>query len=206
MFEAFENGIELNSFGDVRQGIIPGNTKYFLKFWYEVNKNKIGFNHCKYEDIVKFSKKWFPYNKGGPFKKWYGNMIHVINMENNGYEIINSEKNNNYRLREPKYYFQRAITWSKISSGRFSTRLIPDGYLFDIAGCCIFFLEDAFDYILALCNSNLISDILSFISPTLNYEVDHIKKLPVIFKEEYNNQIGIYVLYNMSINKYFLIF
>ena len=201
VFEAFEKGIELNSFGDVRQGIIPGNTKYFLKFWYEVNKNKIGFNHCKYEDIAKFSKKWFPYNKGGPFKKWYGNMIHVINMENNGYEIINSEKNNNYRLREPKYYFQRAITWSKISSGRFSTRLMPEGYLFDIAGCCIFFLEDAFDYILALVNSNLISDILSFISPTLNYEVDHIKKLPVIFKEEYNNQIGIYVRENIEICK-----
>ena len=201
VFDAFKNGKELNLLGDVRQGIIPGNTQYFLKFWYEVDKGKIGFNHKSYDDIVKFSKKWFPYNKGGPFKKWYGNMVHVINMENNGYEIINSKKNNNYRLREPKYYFQKAITWSKISSGRFSTRLMPEGYLFDIAGCCIFFLEDTFDYIFGLCNSNLISSILSFISPTLNYEVDHIKKLPIIFDDSFENEIRIYVRENIEICK-----
>ena len=148
---------------DVRQGIIPGNTNYFIKFWFEVNFHKIGFNHQKFEDINKFFKKWFPYNKGGSYRKWYGNIINVINMENEGYEIIHSDKNKNYRLRDPKYYFKPAVTWSKISSGDFSTRLMPKGSLFDIAGCCIFFLEKNFEYILGFCNTNIANYLLKFI-------------------------------------------
>lgn len=199
MFEDFEKGIKLDLLGDVRQGIITGNTSYFLKYWYEVENNKIGFHHEKFEDIQKFSKKWFPYNKGGTFRKWYGNGIHVINMENNGHDIINSKKNNNYRLRDPKYYFQEAITWSQISSGKFSTRIMPQGYLFDVAGCCIFFLKDYFEYILSFCNCDMADYILDITNPTINYDVLNIKNLPIIFNENYNNEIRIYVLKYLKI-------
>ena len=201
VIEIFDKGIKLESIGDVRQGMIPGNSKYFLKFWYEVDKNKIGFNHENSSDIKKYSKKWFPYNKGGTYRKWYGNILHVINMENDGYEIINSKKNNNYRLRDPKFYFKPAITWSKISSGKFSTRFMPQGNLFDIAGCCIFFLDEYLKYILGFTNSTISSYILEFTSPTLNYEVEHIKKLPIILNQIELNKVNKIVSDNISISK-----
>ena len=201
IIKIYDKGFKLEEIGDVRQGMIPGNSNYFLKFWYEVDINKIGFNHEDSKDIVIYSKKWFPYNKGGSYRKWYGNILHVINMENNGYEIINSNKNNNYRLRDPKYYFKPAVTWSKISSGKFSTRFMPNGILFDIAGCCIFFLEDNLKYILGFTNSTIASYILGFTSPTLNYEVEHIKKLPIILNEDVLDGINNIVAENINISK-----
>jgi hypothetical protein len=176
----FDRGVPLETVSEPRQGIIPGNTEEFVRYWYEVSYGKIGFHHKGYSDIQRNQKKWFPYNKGGAFRRWYGNIEHVINMENNGYDIQFSGKNNNFRLREPKYYFKEGVTWSKINSGYFSTRYMPKGLLFDIAGCTIFEIGENLKYVLGLTNTNVISSLLDFISPTLNYEVEHIKKLPLI--------------------------
>lgn len=182
LLECFSKGTLLDSLSDVRQGIIPGNVNAFLRLWHEVSITKIGFNHREYGDISKFGYKWFPYNKGGSFRKWYGNIEHIIDMENNGYNIRNSGLNNNYRLREPKYYFKSAVTWSKIGTGHFSTRFMPEGCLFDIAGCCVFGLGKKELYVLGFMNSPVASKLLEFISPTLNFEVDHIKKLPLKYE------------------------
>lgn len=201
LLRAFEEGTPIREMSDARQGIIPGNTEAFLRNWYEVNIAKIGFNHKKSEDIVKYNKKWFPYNKGGAFRRWYGNIEHLINMENNGYDIINSGLNNNYRLRDPILYFKEAVTWSKISSGSFSTRIMPSGNLFDIAGCCIFNLNENIYYILGLCNSVIITQILNAISPTLNYEVDHIKNLPIVFNNEKHKDITSLVTANIALSR-----
>jgi hypothetical protein len=100
-------------------------------------------------------------------------------MENDGFDIKHSGKNNNYRLREAELYFKEAVTWSKVSSGTFSARYMPVGSLFDIAGCCIFELGHLLPSVLAFCNSAIANNLLSMISPTLNYEVDHIKRLPI---------------------------
>lgn len=162
---------------------------------------RIGFNHLSSEDISRLGFKWFPYNKGGSFRRWYGNIEHLINMENNGYAIKYSGENNNYRLREPELYFKEAVTWSKVSSGAFSARYMPTGNLFDIAGCCIFSLNDNLNYVLAFTNSIIASCILSLISPTLNYEVDHIKKLPVIVSEENKLYIEQFAEKNVSISR-----
>ena len=160
------------------QGMIPGNVPAFVRNWFEVDTNRIGWNHEKHEDIVARKKKWFLYNKGGGYRRWYGNIEHVLNMENDGYDIKYSGKNNNYRLRDPEVYFKPAVTWSKIGTGSFSTRLMPKGCLFDIAGCCIFNLNENLYYVLGLTNSVFASSILKLLSPTLNFEVDHIKKIP----------------------------
>lgn len=177
----FEKGITIDKISTTRQGIIPGNVDEFVRIWYEVSINRIGFNHTKSDEIITLGYKWFPYNKGGMYRRWFGNIEYIINMENNGFAIRHSGLNNNYRLREPFLYFKEAVTWSKISSGSFSARYMPKGCLFDIAGCCIFDLEEKTSYILALLNSSIIAKALKIISPTLNYEVDHIKKLPVIY-------------------------
>ena len=198
---AFDKGKKLDTISSPRQGIIPGNVEVFVKLWFEVPLHKIGFNHNSYLDICKYKKKWYPYNKGGAYRKWYGNIEYVLNMENNGYAIKNSKLNNNYRLREPELYFQEAITWSKISSGTFSMRKMERGNLFDIAGCCVFELGDLLDYVLGFVNSIISSEILKFLSPTLNYEVDHIKKLPVIIHEQYKEDIQKIVENNILLSK-----
>lgn len=173
------NEIKIEQIADVRQGIIPGNVDEFLRVWFEVSVVKTGFNHKNYQDIVNYGYRWFPYNKGGSYRRWYGNIQHVINMYDNGYDIKYSGKNNNYRLREPELYFKKAITWSKVGSGKFSARYMPEGCLFDIAGCCIFSLNDNLNYLLGMLNSKVAAEILKLISPTINYEVEHIKKIPI---------------------------
>ena len=197
----FENGTDINSLADVKQGMIPGNVDAFVRLWFEVNRFRIGFHHSNYTDIVRLGFKWFPYNKGGSFRRWYGNIEHIINMENNGYDIKYSGKNNNYRLREPELYFKEAISWSKISSGAFSMRYMPSGCLFDIAGCCAFSLGDNLNYILGFTNTCINSKIMNLISPTLNYEVEHIKRIPIIFAEKYRYDINDIVEDNISASK-----
>lgn len=109
-------------------------------------------------------------------------------MENDGYAIIHSDKNNNYRLRDPELYFRPALTWSKIGSGSFSVRYMPEGCLFDIAGCCVFGVRE-YEYVLAFCNSSICNEYLSLLSPTLNYEVEHIKKLPILFNSDLQERV-----------------
>lgn len=179
IIDAFVHGDPIELLADVRQGIIPGNVPEFVRSWSEVGLDKTGFGLSSAGEIKRSAKKWFPYNKGGAFRKWYGNSEQVLNMENDGYDIIHSEKNNNYRLRDSQYYFKPALTWSKIGSGDFSMRYAPSGSLFDIAGCSAFNVQD-WRNILAFANSSVASTFLGIISPTLNYEVEHIKKLPII--------------------------
>ncbi len=197
----FGNGIKIDNIAQARQGIIPGNVDAFLRLWQEVNINKVGFNHIDYSDIVKFKKKWFPYNKGGSFRRWYGNLEYLINMENNGYDIKYSGLNNNYRLREPELYFKESISWSKISSGLFSMRYMPKGTLFDIAGCCVFGLNDNEKYVLALANSIVVLSLMEFLGATLNYEVDQIKKIPIIFNKENKETIEMLTDENIVVSK-----
>lgn len=188
----------IQKLGDARQGLIPGNTNVFLRLWHEVSIDKVGFNNHKYSDILRDQKKWFPYNKGGAFRRWYGNLEYLINMENNGYDIQFSGLNNNYRLRESRLYFKEVLTWSKISSGIFSMRYLPEGTIFDIAGCSVFNVEDKY-YVLGAMNSKSMSYLLGVISPTLNYEVDHINKLPIIFStEETKKSVRTFVKSNIS--------
>jgi hypothetical protein len=178
----FDNEVTIDSLANVLQGMIPGNTDAYLRLWSEVQLDKIGFGLSDYRDSGYKIYKWFPYNKGGGFRRWFGNIEHVINMENDGYSIKHDGYNNNYRLRDPNVYFKTAITWSKISSGAFSMRKMESGHLFDIAGCCAF-TEDNIEYLLAFSNSKVCSSILNVISPTLNYEVLHIKSLPILFSK-----------------------
>lgn len=197
----FRNGTNIDSIAQARQGIIPGNVDAFLRLWQEVKITKIGFNHKDYSDIVKYKKKWFPYNKGGAFRRWYGNLEYLINMENNGYDIKYSGLNNNYRLREPELYFKESITWSKISSGLFSMRYMPEGTLFDIAGCCVFDLHDNEKYVLALTNSVVVLSLMEFMGATLNFEVDQIKKIPIIFNKDKKGKIEMLTDENITTSK-----
>ena len=199
IIQSFHDGEPIEQIGDVRQGIIPGNVPEFVRLWFEPSLLKIGFGLRFSEEIVSSGKKWFPYNKGGAYRKWFGNNEFLLNMENDGYEIKHSAKNNNYRLRDPELYFKPALTWSKISSGDFSMRFAPSGLLFDIAGCCAFNIKK-WEYVLGLLNSSTGSSFLSLISATLNYEVEHIKSIPILFDSSKESSIGDSVARNVAIS------
>lgn len=196
--KAFNNK-RIDDIAYVLQGMIPGNVPAFVRLWSEVSNKKIGYGHKKHSDIIEYGKKWFLYNKGGGFRKWYGNIEHVLNMENDGYDIKFSGLNNNYRLRDPEVYFKEAVTWSKIGTMSFSSRYMPSGCLFDIAGCCIFNLENNLNLILGFTNSVVGRFFLSMISPTLNFEVEHIKSLPVPTRKE--SIVNELVTQNIEISK-----
>jgi len=180
MKEIFEKANKIRELFDVKTGIQTGNNDKFVRFWYEVFFNKIGIGFSHYSDILIEKKKWYPYNKGGEFRKWYGNNFHIINMENNGEEI---KKETNYRLRDPNFYFKETITWTDISSSNFGVRFSPEGFLFDVAGSSLFPKEDKIKYTTAFLCSKLTCDFLKILNPTLNYQVGNISSLPIIFTE-----------------------
>ncbi|WP_370005952.1 BREX-1 system adenine-specific DNA-methyltransferase PglX [Methanothermobacter sp. KEPCO 2] len=197
VINTFSHGKELSSFAEVKQGLATADNKRFLRLWHEVDFNRCGFGFEDSEDAKKSGKKWFPYNKGGNFRKWYGNHEYLINWENDGDELRNFKKS---VLRNQQYYFKKSLSWSKISSGKIAFRFFPRGFIFDVAGCSIFTEEDNC-YLLGLLNSKVCEYILSFISPTLNYEVGHIASIPVIFSGDYSEEIKRLVEENIKLSK-----
>lgn len=183
IFNSFKNEA-LKENGDTRQGMATSNNDRFLRLWTEVDYNKIGFNVVSSENAIESKRKWFPYNKGGQFRKWYGNQYYVINYEKDGKEVkeFASSKYKSYTrtIKSISMYFRECISWSKISSGDSSFRYYPSGFIFDVAGCSIFYKNNDFiKYDIGFLNSVVADKILNIISPTLNYEAGHIASLPI---------------------------
>ncbi|BDZ68767.1 BREX-1 system adenine-specific DNA-methyltransferase PglX [Methanobacterium ferruginis] len=199
LIEVFVNGKELSMFADAKQGLATADNNRFLRFWHEVDINKFGFGFNNVATAKKSPMKWFPYNKGGKFRKWYGNQEHVANWENDGYELKNFKKS---VLRNSSYYFNKSLSWSKVTSGNIAFRYYPYGFLFDVAGCSIFLeQEQNMFYLLGFLNSKVCEAILGLISPTLNYEVGHIASLPVIYSKEYEKKVIKIVKENIKISQ-----
>ena len=174
---AFSAGKRIDSFAAPKQGLATADNNRFLRTWFEVNENRISFSCLSHEEAKCNGKKWFPYNKGGGFCKWYGNNEYVINWENDGQELTNFKKS---VIRSPQYYFNECLSWCKVTISGFSMRYIPKGFIFDVAGCSLFAPKEKLNYVLGFCNSKVNSTILSIISPTVNYEVGHIASLPIL--------------------------
>ena len=182
--EIFEKNQILKINGDTRQGMATSDNNRFLRLWQEINYNKIGFEISNSKEALESEKKWFPYNKGGEFRKWYGNQEYLVNWENDGYEVKEYAqllyKSVTRTIKSISEYFKESISWSKVSSGSFSMRFYPKGFIFDVAGCCIFYKDfDNLIYNFGFLNSKISKKILSAISPTLNYEAGQIATLPI---------------------------
>lgn len=180
-FWATEKTIDMLSKGNnvgskypVKSGIMTGDDSQFLRHWHEVPLNKIGQNLI---DSSEMESKWYPLSKGGSYRKWYGNVEHVINLENDADAIKTGGKN--YRLREKSLYFKNYITWSRISSGQISFRYLKNGTLFADAAPGIF-AEDKCYEILGVLNSKVGNYCLNLLNPTLNYQTFDVERLPVL--------------------------
>ena len=202
----FSVGEILKKKGDTRQGMATSDNNRFLRLWYEIAVDRLGLDCKSAEDALALNKKWYPYNKGGEFRKWYGNIDYTVNYENDGFEIkgyaASLYKSASRTIKSMSEYFKPCLSWSKISSGSIAFRYYPDGFIFDVAGCCIFYKNiDAMFYDFGFLNSIVSKEILSAISPTLNYEAGHIASLPVIRREEYMSHATELTQENISIGK-----
>ena len=167
-----------------RHGMTTGNNKRFLRLWSEVNYNKIGFSLSSTEEAEISRKKWFPYNKGGAYRRWYGNADFVVNYENDGAEVkeftSHLPQGTWVRIMSREYYFRPSVTWS-ICGGTFGVRYCPKGFIFDVGGSSLFpYEEDNYYYLLGLLNSKVASFLLEMLNPTVNMQTGNLKNVPYI--------------------------
>lgn len=180
----FVKGEHLKKIGDTRQGMATSDNNRFLRLWSEVNFKTICFNASSRNEAVASGKKWFPYNKGGEFRKWYGNSEFLVNWENDGEELLQYASSlygsPTRTIKSISEYFKPCISWSKISSSNLAMRFYSKGYIFDVAGCCIFSKdEEILHLLLGFSNTYLARTFLKTLSPTLNFEAGHLAQLPV---------------------------
>ncbi|MEL5899167.1 BREX-1 system adenine-specific DNA-methyltransferase PglX [Clostridium sporogenes] len=203
LIEAFKNGKPMNSIIDPKQGLATADNNRFLRLWHEVDINKISFNSNSIKSSIESKAKWFPYNKGGARRQWYGSYDYVVNWENDGFEIRNFKDNNGKLRSRPQntsYYFKEAITWSLITSGGFSIRYREVGSIHDVAGMSAFSNNhDKLMYILGLMSTKISNFIFKMLNPTINLQIGDFNNFPVLFSED--EQIIKLVEENISIAK-----
>ncbi len=175
-------GEKLGAYVDARIGMITGDNSRFLRFWYEVAFNTIGFNMSSNEESVKSRLKWFPYNKGGNYRKWYGNNEYIVNWFNDGYEMKNDNfsgsrvKSHNYN---GEFGFKEGISWSSLTSGSFSCRYSPKGFLFDAAGPLCMVLDNKNLWkVLGYLLTKVSDRYLQILNPTINMHPGYLEALP----------------------------
>ncbi len=179
--EIYENAPVLSVFAAPRKGNSTSDNERFLRRWYEVDYNKINIGCRKLKREETLEKYWFPYNKGGGFRKWYGFNSFVVNWYDDAAEIrkIPTSVIANY-----KYFMKCGLTWSTLTSGKFSIRWFDEGWIFDNGGCCIFELDEKREYICGLLNSKVFSSLFSELNPTLNFQSGDVANFPVVYKPE----------------------
>lgn len=175
IFSRFAGNLALSAVAKPCVGLQTADNARFVRLWFEVNLKKVGFGCSSAEEALETKRKWFPYNKGGASRKWYGNQDYLINWE---YDGIGVKNNVGAVIRNPEQYFKVSISWSKVSSTKIAFRYFPKGFIFADAGMSIFSEAKLF-YLHGYCNSNVASSFIEILSPTLNYEVGHIGALPI---------------------------
>lgn len=207
----FAQSKSLKDIATPMQGLTTTDNNKFIRIWTEVDFCKIGMNIKNIHDPLILSSKWFPLNKGGGFRKWYGNELDVVNYGNNGEELrkVVRKKYRNaayaqsfsedqwnklievWVMKNQHSYFKEGITWGKITSSSFSVRTVPHGFIFSDAGMKIVHpIHDVILQLSGLLNSKLVGIFLSALSETLNFEQGTICKIPIMnLNENMNNVI-----------------
>lgn len=188
MISAFENP-SLSKFADASVGMISGDNERFLRLWYEVNFAKACFDATDYLYAVYTGKKWFPLQKGGNRRYWYGNLEYLINYEKDGYDLKNNNNDKNGRVKSHNYNgpraFQPGITWNSIGTSDLITRISEPGFIYDAGGPLCTIKKPEYTYFfLGLLFSKTAQKIYQFINPTINYTPGTLLSLPVIMTDQ----------------------
>lgn len=188
MLNIIKNTPTLETFAKPRQGIITGDNEKFLRYWFEIPKDSVG---------------WVPHNKGGEFRKWYGNQDYVINWQDGG-KVLKEHKSGEQklsRLQNLEFNFQPAVSWSAVTSGELSARFYDESFTFNVAGPSCFAPPSLRKYLLGFLNSSVANEFAKIISPTMNYNVGDIAKLPFILNREYQPEVDELVEENIALAK-----
>ena len=168
-----------STYTEPRQGFATGDNNRFLRNWWEPS-----FAKSNLSGTLDRSRKWYPCNKGGSFRKWYGNNELVVNWANDGSEMRSSVGS---VVRNPQYYFRKGMTWGTISSGKLSMRFSPEGFLFESKGSICFPLDEDDLYLhLALANACTTISFLEILCPTLDFHEGPIGKIPAVLPSTHN--------------------
>lgn len=177
---AFKAGTPMQNYAVPRQGFATGKNERFLRFWPEVSIGNFNRSAKSAADAKESNLRWFPCNKGGEFRKWYGNNAIVANWKNDGAEM---REFSGSVIRNPQYYFREGITWSTVTIASLSMRYSPEGFIFETKGSVCFPINgNSIQLPLALMNTKVVEKVLLAISPTLDFHEGPIGRVPVIEK------------------------
>ncbi len=178
ILRSFENGKVMEDIAEIVTGISTGKNDIYLRLWQEVDFNTVAIYKSSMDEINLSQTKWIPYNKGGEARKWYGNNEYIVKW---------SESEHFHRAR-PTFahlYLKKGITWSFVTSGMFSARFYPDGFLWDVAGSpCVISDTDLMYYALGYLSTSIAGQILKIINPTINCQVIDIQRTPILIDKE----------------------
>ncbi|MGJ0514253.1 MAG: BREX-1 system adenine-specific DNA-methyltransferase PglX [Methylomicrobium sp.] len=190
---AFKNG---KSFGEEvkpKAGMLTTNNSLFVRCWWEVDYSKINRLAMNADEAMTSKCKWFPYNKGGGHRRWYGNDLFVVNFIKNGQEIcdyIDNQPNvkvkSNGRVTNRDFYFRKSITWSDIGFSDFSARMQPEGNIFDITGMSAFPDEEIYHFVLAFLCSSLMTKFMGILNPTFHFQAGDMARIPLLKPDKVN--------------------
>ncbi|QAY59789.1 BREX-1 system adenine-specific DNA-methyltransferase PglX [Microbacterium protaetiae] len=179
----FTAGDLLGSVASLAVGLQTGDNNRFLRQWWEVSRARSAFGCTSREEAAASGARWYPYNKGGEFRKWYGNQEYVVNWENDGAEIrafgTEDGRRPRSRAQNTESYFSPSVSWSDISSGEAAFRRFPAGFIHDVKGMSAFGDASLLDGVAVLMNSSFTRAILRAIAPTVNFQIGDVGRVPV---------------------------
>lgn len=193
--EIFRNAEKISDYADVITGMTIGDNNLYMRFWSEVNYQKINIGKVDYEDIDLKKKNWIPYLKGGGYRKWYGLYEYIVNW-------AESTNFNRPKTTMKDKYLRKGITWSFLTSYAFSARFFDYGFLWDVAGSPMFLKDnEKLYYILGLLGTKITRYFLNLVNPTLNFQAIEVAAMPMIYNEDKKENIEKLIYDNISISK-----
>lgn len=187
---AFEHGVPLGEVTNPRAGLCTGNNSLFVREWFEVSANRSYFKASGRSDAIASAAKWFPYNKGGEFRRWWGNQNLVVNWLDDGadyYNYIESHPGCGTRVQGTDCYFRPCVSWSNVSSGEPSFRLYEASSIFSHVGQAVFPTDSDRLKVLGYANSRVVTTVLEAIAPGTHFEVGQVRNLPWIEPESFES-------------------
>ena len=185
MLDAFAEGTPLGEIADTKVGLQTGDNERFLRQWFEVSGDRSYMRARDREDAQASGARWFPFNKGGEFRKWWGNRDYVINWQDDGRELWDFTPRS--VIRNPDWYFQPCVSWSKVSNGAPAFRLYDSLFIFSDAGQALFLAPNLKKQSLGYLNSSAVDIIMAAIGIGINFTVGQVGSIPWIEPDSFDS-------------------
>ena len=162
-------------------GFKTGDNDRFLRMWWECPSNETAFPNM-HKDASNYKPRWIPYNKGGSYRKWYGNNDYLLDFQNDGEVVIGGASGEGRSAADYDHslFFKELVTWSRISSGRLALRHVPQGSISDMTGSSMFGASHDLSIIQGFCNSSVAVEVSEILSPTLDFQPGQVAVYPLL--------------------------